>query len=129
MWAYHVFVNGLSTNMIPTPLRILTYIFLRLALLDKVMKTILFLHGFYASGSCVPANALRDEFAGRVRVLTPDLPLHPVKALDFIRQLCTNEKPLFLQYYTHAHHFPGGHTPTAEEVKLWYVPLIEKMLG
>lgn len=194
------------------------------------MKTILFLHGFYASGSCVPANALRDAFAGRVRVLTPDLPLHPIKALDFIRQLCAEEKPylivgnsngsflaqiispivgipallgnphlemteflkprigkqqykfprkdgkqdfvidedlicefqelqntqfdnyspkwkdkvwgifgeqdtlahyepLFLQYYTHNHHFPGGHTPTAEEVKLWYVPLIEKMLG
>jgi len=26
---------------------------------------ILFLHGFYASGQCVPAIALREAFAGR----------------------------------------------------------------
>ena len=37
-------------------------------------------------------------------------------------------KPLFLKYYTNAYSFPGGHTPTEEEVKTWYVPLIEKML-
>jgi predicted esterase YcpF (UPF0227 family) len=37
-------------------------------------------------------------------------------------------EPLFLQHYNVAHHFPGGHTPTPEEVKTWYVPLIEKML-
>ena len=24
-------------------------------------------------------------------------------------------EPLFLQHYTHAYHFPGAHTPTAEE--------------
>ena len=29
------------------------------------MKKILFLHGFYASGQCVPAVALREAFAGR----------------------------------------------------------------
>ena len=37
------------------------------------MKKILFLHGFYASGQCVPAVALREAFAGRADVLTPDL--------------------------------------------------------
>jgi hypothetical protein len=37
-------------------------------------------------------------------------------------------KFLFMKYYTNAFSFPGGHTPTAEEVKTWYVPLIEKML-
>ena len=36
------------------------------------MKKILFLHGFYASGQCVPAVALREAFAGRADVLTPD---------------------------------------------------------
>ena len=193
------------------------------------MKKILFLHGFFASGSCIPAIALHEAFEGRVRVITPDLPIHPKEALTFVQQLCDKEKPdllvgnsngsflaqiiapivgipallgnphlemteflkprigehqyksprmdgkqdfvidealisefeelqkeqfknvnpywkdkiwgifgeqdslahykpLFLKYYTNAYSFPGGHTPTAEEVKTWYVPLIEKML-
>ena len=193
------------------------------------MKTILFLHGFFASGSCIPAIALHEAFEGRVRVITPDLPIHPKEALTFIHQLCDKEKPdllvgnsngsflaqiiapivgipallgnphlemteflkprigkheyksprmngkqefvidealisefeelqkeqfknftpywkgkiwgifgkqdtlahykpLFMKHYTNAFSFPGGHTPTAEEVKTWYVPLIEKML-
>ena len=37
-------------------------------------------------------------------------------------------EPLFLEHYSHSFHFPGGHTPTAEEVRTWYVPLIEKLL-
>ena len=37
-------------------------------------------------------------------------------------------EPLFLQHYTHSFHFPGNHTPTAEEVVKWYVPLIRKLL-
>lgn len=57
------------------------------------MKTIIFLHGFFASGSCIPAKALREAFEGKVRVLTPDLPMHPKQALEFIRQLCDKEKP------------------------------------
>ena len=193
------------------------------------MKKILFLHGFFASGSCIPAIALHEAFEGRIRVITPDLPIHPKEALMFIHQLCDKEKPdllvgnsngsflaqiiapivgipallgnphlemteflkprigehqyksprmdgkqdfvidealisefeelqkeqfknvspywkdkiwgifgeqdslahykpLFLKYYTNAYSFPGGHTPTAEEVKTWYVPLIENML-
>ena len=189
------------------------------------MKKILFLHGFYASGQCVPAVALREAFEDRAVVLTPDLPLHPKETLALIRDLCDCEKPdvivgnscgsfyaqmiapvigvpallgnphfkmteflkprigaqryksprangnqdfiidealinefaelenqqfqyctpqskdriwglfgeqdtlahfepLFLEHYTHSYHFPGGHTPTAQEVKTWYVPLI-----
>ena len=38
-------------------------------------------------------------------------------------------EPLFLEHYTHSFHFPGGHTPTAEEVRDWYVPLAEQMLA
>ena len=38
-------------------------------------------------------------------------------------------EPLFLQYYSHSYHFPGGHTPTAEEVHQYYVPLIEKLIA
>ena len=37
-------------------------------------------------------------------------------------------EPLFLEHYKNAFHFPGGHTPTADEVRTWYMPLIEKML-
>ena len=214
---------------------------------------ILFLHGFYASGQCVPAEALKaafereeselvsipereqarpkvkDAFEGRAEVLTPDLPMHPSEAINYIRDLIDKEKPdalvgnscgsfyaqmiapivglpallgnphfrmteflkprigahqyksprkdgkqdfvideqliaefaeleerqfdnynpkykeriwgifgkqdtlahfepLFLQYYSHSYHFPGGHTPTAEEVHQYYVPLVEKLM-
>ena len=190
-----------------------------------MQKKILFMHGFYASGSCVPAQALREAFDGKAIVLTPDLPLHPADAIRLIRNICKQEKPdilvgnscgsfyaqmispkigipallgnphfkmsdflrerignhqykspradgrqdftideqlvkefeemeahqfdnyrpeykdqvwgifgeqdtlahfepLFLQYYSHTYHFPGGHTPTAEEVHQYYVPLI-----
>ena len=193
------------------------------------MKKMLFLHGFFASGQCVPAMALRNAFEGKVQVLTPDLPIHPRKALEQIREIVGSEKPdllvgnscgafyaqmvasalglpallgnphfqmtsflkprigehqyksprkdgnqrfvidealigefaeweavqfdncnpktkefvwglfgeqdtlahyepLFLEHYTHSFHFPGGHTPTAEEVRKWYVPLVEKLL-
>ena len=193
------------------------------------MKKILFLHGFYASGQCVPAIALREAFAGRADVLTPDLPMHPQDALCFIHELIDREKPdllignscgafyaqmiapvvgipallgnphfqmseflkqrigqheyksprkdgkqsfvidealvnefaslevtqfdncnpqfrdrvlglfgeqdslahfesLFLEHYNRSFHFPGGHTPTADEVRTWYVPLAERML-
>lgn len=193
------------------------------------MKKILFLHGFFASGSCIPANALKEAFDGKVRVLTPDLPMRPKEALEYIHLLCDKEKPdlivgnsngsflaqiiapivgipallgnphlemteflkprigehlyksprmdgkqhfvineelirefeeiqseqfnysnpywkdkiwgifgeqdtlahyklLFLKHYNIAYDFPGGHTPTAEEVNRWYVPLINQML-
>ena len=192
------------------------------------MKKILFLHGFFASGQCVPAQALRESFMGRAEVLTPDLPMHPKEALCFIRELIDRDKPdllignscgsfyaqmlapvagipallgnphfqmteflkprigahqyksprkdgnqdfiidealidefaeleaiqfnsnpcnkdriwglfgehdtlahfepLFLKHYARSFHFPGGHTPTAEEVRTWYVPLAEKLL-
>ena len=195
----------------------------------QTQKKILFLHGFYASGSCVPALALKEAFEKRATVLTPDLPLHPADAVRLIRDICDQEKPdilvgtscgsfyaqmispiigvpallgnphfkmsdflrerignhqykspradgkqdftideilisefeemeahqfdccniynkvrvwglfgeedtlahfepLFLEHYHNTFHFPGGHTPTAEQFKTWYVPLIEKSL-
>lgn len=197
--------------------------------MDERMKKILFLHGFFASGQCVPAIALRDAFADQAKVLTPDLPTHPRMALEQIREICDKEKPdllvgnscgsfyaqmiassmgipallgnphfrmteflkqrigeheyksprkdgnqqfvinetliqefaeleaiqfnscnpyckdkvwglfgendtlahfepLFLEHYNQSFHFPGGHTPTAEEVRTWYVPLAKKLL-
>ena len=57
------------------------------------MKKILFLHGFFATGSCPMARALREAFEGQAVVLTPDLPLHPKEALKYIRMLIDKEKP------------------------------------
>ena len=57
------------------------------------MKKILFLHGFYASGQCVPAMVLREAFAGRAEVITPDLPMHPKEAVRFICELTDREQP------------------------------------
>ncbi|MDO4462143.1 MAG: YqiA/YcfP family alpha/beta fold hydrolase [Bacteroidia bacterium] len=193
------------------------------------MKTILFLHGFFASGSCDMAKALKAALKGRVNVLTPDIPIRPKEALEVIHKICDKEKPsllvgnscgsfyaqimapivgvpallsnphfkmteflkervgehqykseradgkqelviderlieefaeveaeqfnycnpyyrdkvwgifgeadtlarfehLFIEHYNNVYTFPGAHTPTAEEVKIWHVPLIEKML-
>lgn len=57
------------------------------------MKKAIFLHGFYASGSCPMAVALKDALKGEVEVLTPDLPLHPLDALAYVRDLCAQEHP------------------------------------
>lgn len=193
------------------------------------MKSILFLHGFFASGNCSIAIALNEALGSKYRIISPDLPMHPLEALDFIHKICDKEKPdlivanscgsfyaqilspivgvpallgnphfkmteflekrigshqykspradgnqdftideqlieefrkvediqfnftspyyrdkicgifgekdtvahfeeTFLKYYSTSYHFPGAHTPTAEEVKTWYIPLIEKMI-
>lgn len=57
------------------------------------MKKAIFLHGFYASGSCPMALALKDALKGEVEVLTPDLPLYSKEALAFVRELCMQEHP------------------------------------
>ena len=193
------------------------------------MKKILFLHGFFATGSCPMANAMREAFEGCAVVLTPDLPLHPKEALKEIRSIIDKEhpdllvgnscgaflaqmlspvvgipallgnpyfkmteflkvrigehqykaprkdgnqrlvidealieefseleavqfdccnpyykervwglfgeqdtlahfSPLFMEHYNNIYQFPGGHTPTEQEVKTWYAPLATKML-
>lgn len=191
---------------------------------------VLFLHGFFASGACTPATALRDALAGEADVVSPDLPLHPLAALEFIRRTMEAERPalivgnsngsflaqmvakdgstpallgnphfemtrflaerigaheyksarrdgnqrfvidqslidefaqlevgqfdgisdpargrvwgifgeqdkvahyepLFREHYSKSFHFPGGHTPTAEETRDWYAPLVRRMLS
>ena len=57
------------------------------------MKKLLFLHGFYASGQCVPAMALKAAFEGKADVLTPDLPMHPKETINFIRDIIDREEP------------------------------------
>ena len=48
---------------------------------------IIFLHGFFASGECVPAQALREYFNGKAELLTPDLPLHPALESNIINSI------------------------------------------
>lgn len=57
---------------------------------------ILFLHGFFATGSCIPARALKEALEPENVVLTPDLPMGPDKALPFIEDLCLREKVDFI---------------------------------
>ena len=57
------------------------------------MKKILFLHGFFATGSCPMARALKEAFEGTAVVLAPDLPLHPNEALKEIRSIIDRELP------------------------------------
>ena len=59
-------------------------------------KKILFLHGFFASGSCIPAQTLKQAFVGKAEVLTPDIPLHPKEALAFIEDICQQKRPCVL---------------------------------
>ena len=57
------------------------------------MKKIIFLHGFFASGQCMPALALKEALADNVEALTPDLPMHPNASLAFIQALCEQTHP------------------------------------
>lgn len=56
-------------------------------------QKILFLHGFFASGTCIPAIALKEYFKDKAIVLAPDLPLQPKESLDFVQKLYEQEKP------------------------------------
>ena len=60
------------------------------------MKKVVFLHGFFSSGSCPQAEALRDALSGKAEVLSPDLPMHPLEALEAVRRICDSEKPELL---------------------------------
>lgn len=44
------------------------------------------------------------------------------------RDTLAHFESLFLEHYSQTFHFPGGHTPTAAEALIWYVPLAERML-
>ena len=85
------------------------------------MKKILFLHGFFATGSCPMARALKKAFEGTA-VGIPALLGNPYFMMtEFLKERIG-------EHYNLAFHFPGGHTPTEQEVKTWYAPLAQKML-
>lgn len=57
------------------------------------MKKSIFLHGFYASGSCSMATTIKEVLKEDVEIMTPDLPLRPTEALAFVREMCFYEHP------------------------------------
>lgn len=55
-------------------------------------KKILFVHGFASSGSCGGVATMR-LLLPNADVISPDLPVDPVEALDLLKKLCAEEKP------------------------------------
>ena len=61
-------------------------------------RKILYLHGFGSSGASGTVDLLRKAFLGtsaadRVTVVAPDLPVDPLEALPFLRNLVEKENP------------------------------------
>ena len=56
------------------------------------MKKILFLHGLGSSGATQTADYLRKKLP-EVEVVSPDIPLHPHKAMRFLNKLCYDLRP------------------------------------
>ena len=57
------------------------------------MKKILFLHGFTSCGQCAIAQTLADALKGWAEIIAPDLPIHPYKALELVRDVCHTKHP------------------------------------
>lgn len=60
------------------------------------MKKILYIHGFSSAGSTGTAVLLRNIFYAEgkeVQVLSPDVPVMPLEAVAFLRQLVDDEQP------------------------------------
>lgn len=68
------------------------------------MKKILYFHGFASSGATNTAVTLRRAlnpdydpahgvFESQFQVISPDIPVDPVEALPFLRELCAAEQP------------------------------------
>ena len=53
---------------------------------------ILYFHGFASSGATGTAEFLR-KLMPEVEVVSPDIPVDPVEALPYLKQLCEQEKP------------------------------------
>ena len=53
---------------------------------------ILYFHGFASSGATGTAEFLR-KLLPEVEVISPDIPVDPIEALPYLKQLCEQEKP------------------------------------
>ncbi len=58
------------------------------------MMTIVYIHGFASSGSTGSAIQLRSHFYARgVQVLSPDVPVEPLRAIAFLREYVAENAP------------------------------------
>ena len=58
------------------------------------MKKVLYLHGFASAGSTGTATTMRNLLYGRdVMVLSPDIPVSPLQALQMLSDLVQTEQP------------------------------------
>ena len=55
-------------------------------------KKVMYVHGFGSSGQSGTVSRIRDVLP-QVKVIAPDLPVIPQKAMDLLRQTCDSEKP------------------------------------
>ena len=60
----------------------------------KIMKKILYIHGFSYAGSTGTATILRNFLYEKdVRVISPDVPTSPLEALQFLKDFAAQEQP------------------------------------
>ena len=58
------------------------------------MKTVLYIHGYASAGSTGTATIMRNLLYGRdVRVLSPDVPVMPNEAIEFLRRTVNELQP------------------------------------
>ena len=65
------------------------------------MPTLLYLHGFASSGASGTVELLRREFharpkSERLKVVAPDIPVDPVEALPYLKNLVKKEGPILI---------------------------------
>lgn len=60
----------------------------------KDMKKILYIHGFSSAGSTGTATLMRNMLYEKdVRVVSPDVPVSPLEALQFLKDFAAQEQP------------------------------------
>ena len=58
------------------------------------MKKILYIHGFSSAGSTGTATLMRNMLYEKdVRVVSPDVPVSPLEALQFLKDYAAQEQP------------------------------------
>lgn len=62
-----------------------------------MQKKILYIHGFASAGSSGTATQLRNHFYPKgVAVISPDVPLLPLEAITFLKELVLKEQPVLI---------------------------------
>ena len=58
------------------------------------VKKVLYIHGFASAGSTGSATQMRNHLYPKgVQVISPDVPVEPIKAIGFLKELVANEQP------------------------------------